>query len=195
MKQEKLMLKLDAIWQADNQQKQFRLLLEAMSRPGKCYDIAAIPEHGSVALSVLATLLDAEVSLADPHGLLCKDDWPMLQTRPASPDQADYILCDGDQVLDVMPKLGTLKSPEQSATLIIVVKELGLPKTGQCVLNLKLTGPGVASDRLLSVIGLHNEWLSNRLDWNSSFPLGVDMIMIDSDRITAIPRTTKVELL
>lgn len=189
------MLKLDPIWQPDSQQKQFRLLLEAMSRPGECYAIATIPEDGSVALSVLATLLDAEVSLADPDDLLRIEDWPMLQAKPELSEQADYILCDGAHPPDFIPKIGTLACPEQSATLLLVVEELGQAINSQSALKMKLTGPGIAASSILSISGLNPEWLSVREDWNDSFPLGVDWILVDRARITALPRTTKVELL
>lgn len=189
------MLKLDPIWQPDSQQKQFRLLLEAMSRPGECYAMATIPEDGPIALSVLATLLDAEVSLADPNDLLRNEDWPMLQAKPELSEHADYILVDGGQFPDFMPKLGTLASPEQSATLIFVVEELGKTISSQGTLKLKLTGPGIAASSILSISRLDPEWLSMREDWNDSFPLGVDWILVDSARITALPRTTNVELL
>ena len=189
------MLKLDTVWQPDSQQKQFRLLLEAMSRPGECYAMATVPEDGPVTLSLLATLLDAEVSLADPNDLLRNEDWPMLQAKPELPEQADYILCDGAQPPDFIPKIGTLACPEQSATLILVVDELGQTISSQSALTLKLTGPGIATSKILSICGLDSDWLSVREGWNDSFPLGVDWILVDSARITALPRTTKVELL
>lgn len=184
------MLKLDPIWHSDNQQKQFRLLLEAISRPGRCYPLLKHSDNGSVALGILAILLDAEVSLADPHHLLQKSDWPMLQAKLAESEQADYLVCDALRNPDFMPRIGTLQSPEQSATIVLVVNKLGKGNV-----NLKLTGPGIKKSENLIISGLSLQWLSKREDWNCSFPLGVDFILIDDEQVTALPRTTKVELI
>ena len=184
------MLKLDTIWQPEIQQTQFRMLLEAMSRPGGCYSIFKHPAKQNASLTILAILLDAEVSLADPHNLLDKRDWPMLQAKPSLPEQADYIVCDAAQVPDFLPKLGTLPSPEQSATLLLVVDKLG-----QGDLQLRLSGPGVEKTKLLAISGLDAEWLSRREVWNAAFPLGVDFILVDANQVAALPRTTKVQVL
>lgn len=183
------MLSLDPIWLPDTQQIHFRQLLEAMARPGKCYPLTTVPEEGPSVLAVLSTLLDAEVSLADPHDLLRSDDWPMLQATSASAEQADYVVCNGNRVPNFTPKLGTLPSPEQSATLILVVDELG---EGDNQLN--LTGPGIADTENLLIKGLDKQWLAMREDWVCAFPLGVDLILVDGKQLVALPRTTKLEV-
>ena len=181
------MLNLEPIWQADYQQAQFRHLLDAMSRPGHYYALPHVPEDGTVALAILATLMDAEVSLADPHSLLRNKDWPMLQSKSVAASQADYVLCDGKRVPDFQPKMGTLSSPEQSATIIIVIDDLSSGDT--C---LKLTGPGVKTTNTMVISGLVPEWIEVREAWNCAFPLGVDLILVDQTQIAALPRTTKV---
>lgn len=184
------MLTIDRIWQADTQQAHFRLLLDAMSYPGKCLSLKILPEKSLVALTILSTLLDAEVSLADPHNLLNKEDWQMLQAKSEGSDQADFILCDASQAPDFTPKLGTLNCPEQSTTFVLVVDKLG---EGDHKLN--LTGAGIKENKTLLVKGLNSKWLSTRNEWCSSFPLGVDLILIDDQNISALPRTTKVEVI
>lgn len=184
------MLTLESIWQAENQQAQFRLLLEAMARPGSRYTFFEHPDESSVALAVLATLLDAEVSLADPQKRLTDKDWRMLQVRSAELEHADYILHTGMQPsTDLVPKPGTLASPEKSATVILVVDELG-----QGDMALTLSGPGIKTQQQLIVSGLDAWWLSMRELWNSAFPLGVDFILVDEKQVVALPRTTKVEV-
>ena len=184
------MLSLDPIWMPDTQQSHFRLLLDAMARPGKCHTLTTVPDEGPTVLAVLATLLDAEVSLADPHTLLRSDDWPMLQTKSAAVEHADYVICEGSRAPNFTPKLGTLPSPEQSATLILVVDELGQGDT-----RLKLTGPGIADTESLMIKGLDKQWLAMREDWVCSFPLGIDFVLVDGKQLAALPRTTKVEVL
>jgi len=183
------MLKLDPVWQPDIQQANFRLLLNAMAYPGRYFALHAVPKEGHITLSVLATLLDAEVTLSDPYNLLREDNWPMLQVKSASADEADYVLCDASQLPNFSPKLGTLPNPDQSATLIVKVNKLG-----QGDLKLKLSGPGIKDFERLTVDGLNTEWLSKRNDWICSFPLGVDMILVDAQYVAALPRTTKVEV-
>jgi len=184
------MLKLNPIWQPEIQQSHYRILLDAMSHPGRRYSVTTQREEAPMALAILATLLDAEVSLADPHGLLKNEDSFMLQAKSLGTDQADYILCDGSLIPDFEPKLGTLPSPDQSATLILVVD-----KIGQGNINLKLEGPGIAENEKLAMSGIEPHWFSRREDWVCSFPLGVDFIVVDDTQIIAIPRTTKVELI
>ena len=183
------MLKLDPIWQPEVQQTNFRLLLDAMAYPGRRFALHAVPNKEHAALSVLATLLDAEVTLSDPYNLLSADDWLMLQSKSTSEDKADYVLCDASQSPNFLPKLGTLPDPEQSATLIVIVN-----KIGKGVSKLKLSGPGIKNIEYLIVDGLNSEWLSERNDWVCSFPLGVDMILVDDQCVAALPRTTKVEV-
>lgn len=184
------MLELNPIWLPETQQAQFRLLLEAMARPGRCYSVLKTPAQENAALTILATLLDAEVSLADPHRLLSNDVWPLLQAQPSSPDMADYIVCNAVQAPDFIPKLGTLPSPELSATLVLVVDKLGHGDK-----QLKLSGPGIEKTVRLVVNGLVSEWLSKHDAWNAAFPLGVDFILVDDNQVTALPRTTKVQVL
>lgn len=183
------MLKIDPIWQPDIQQKNFRLVLDAMSYPGRCFTLHSLPDEGAAVLSILATLLDAEVTLSDHHNLLRTDDWPMLQAESSSSDKADYVLCDGSHLPDFSPKLGTLPNPDQSATLILKVNKFG--KGGE---TLKLSGPGIKEIERLSVAGFNTEWLSKRDEWVCSFPLGVDIILVDDQHVVALPRTTRVEV-
>jgi len=184
------MLKIDPIWMADSQQANFRLLLDAMARPGKCHPLEITPEKDPAALALLATLLDAEVSLADHDNLLNDDHWTMLQVKTAHAEKADYVICDGGRAPNFIPKLGTLPSPDQSATVILVVDAIGTGNT-----HLKLTGPGIAKSNQLLIKGLDNQWLEKRENWICAFPLGVDFILLDDRQIVALPRTTKVEFI
>ncbi|MGD8938053.1 MAG: phosphonate C-P lyase system protein PhnH [Gammaproteobacteria bacterium] len=183
------MLNLDPIWTPEFQQQHFRLLLDAMARPGKCQTLINVPDNGPCALAVLATLLDAEVSLADPHALLDSADWPMLQAKSTNAETADFVLCDGTRTPDFTPKLGSLHSPELSATLILMVEELGQGNT-----HLQLSGPGIAGSQTLMIKGLDSQWLVLREDWVCAFPMGVDLILVAGKQVAALPRTSKVEV-
>jgi len=183
------MLALDPIWQPAIQQTNFRLLLNAMAYPGRCFTLHAMPKNGSVALSVLATLLDVDVTLSDPYHLLRAEDWPMLQAKSIAADKANYILCMASQPPKFTPMLGTLSEPEKSATLILIINKL---TDGEQIL--KLSGPGIKDVESLTLDGFNSEWLLKREEWVGAFPLGVDMILVDEQQVVALPRTTKVEL-
>jgi alpha-D-ribose 1-methylphosphonate 5-triphosphate synthase subunit PhnH len=184
------MLELSAIWTPAVQQQLFRALLNAMARPGSLEKNVRFAEGGPSGLPVLAMLVDGEVSLADPHQLLQKSDWPLLQSAEKPADTADYVLCAGDRTPEFVPKLGTLTSPEQSATLVISVGNLNAGPT-----RLKLKGPGIAETTSLDIDGLDRSWIRARQDWVDEFPLGVDLILVSETQLAAIPRTTKVEVL
>ncbi|MES9947224.1 MAG: phosphonate C-P lyase system protein PhnH [Candidatus Thiodiazotropha sp.] len=182
------MLEVAAIWTPNTQQQNYRALLEAMSRPGKV-NVIMQETRDQTYTAILATLLDAEVSLADPDGLLDETTWPMLQANSAKPQEADYVLCSGDRPPSFQPKLGSLPSPEQSATLIIKVDSLS-----QGEMNLLLSGPGVDGTTRCAITGLDPDWFIKRVSWVSAFPLGVDLLLVDDTSVLALPRTTKVEV-
>jgi alpha-D-ribose 1-methylphosphonate 5-triphosphate synthase subunit PhnH len=185
---ETTMLEVAAIWTPNTQQQNYRALLEAMSRPGKAQRIQQ--EAGDQAYTaILATLLDAEVSLADPDALLDEQTWPMLQANSAGPQAADYVLCSGGKPPSFQPRLGSLSSPEQSATIIIKVDALS-----EGEMSLLLSGPGVNGHIRCAITGLEPDWLTKRASWVSAFPLGVDLLLVDETTVLALPRTTKVEL-
>lgn len=182
-------MKIEGIWQAENQQRIFRALMEAMARPGSLYHIGAWLDGASGCRGVLASLLDARSTLADCHGLLDQRDWPLLQARQEVAEKADYLLCQGSSQPNAAPKVGTLTCPDQSATLIIQIDALGHGSR-----TLRLHGPGIESTRTLQLQGLASAWLELR-EQQISFPLGIDIILLDPENLAAIPRTTRLEVM
>jgi len=181
------------IWQPLTQQKSFRRLMDACAYPGRLADLS---DTGAEALSaVLATLLDGEVSLADPDGLVPEHEWPRLEAQCSTPDQADFIVCDGaiapKTAPAFSPRLGTLENPERSATLILRVAKLGGEESQAA--HLTLSGPGIERTQALAVAGLAPAWLSARAAWVAAFPLGVDYILVDRECVTFLPRTTQIK--
>tara|TARA_R110002074_G_scaffold114782_1_gene245440 strand:+ start:71037 stop:71603 length:567 start_codon:yes stop_codon:yes gene_type:complete len=184
------MTKIEAIWTPIVQQQVCRLLMGVMSRPGRIENLAEISCGTSAERAVLATLLDAEVSLCDQHERLDSADWPLLQAQSALANKANYVLCEAANAVDFSPMLGTLSSPENSTTLLLVVDSLG---TGE--IELSVTGPGVNGNQVVRLSGLHKGWLEQRQQWVSLFPLGVDIILLDATRVMALPRTTNIEVI
>lgn len=180
------MIELEPIWRPEIQQRIFRNLLEAFARPGQVRDLTPWLGETNALQAVLATLMDGDVTLADPHGLLTRRDWSLLQARRSVPEEARYIVADGGCTPDFDPNLGTLESPEFGATLLLKVKAVD---SGP---ELSLTGPGIKNRVSLCCLGLNPGWLDKRARWTSHFPLGVDMLIADHARIVALPRTTQI---
>ena len=181
----KMTMKPYSIWQGSVQQSIFRELVEAYSRPGQVRDLTDWINGENARRVVLATLMDGESTLADPHGMIPDEDWPLLQARRDTAESARYVVVDGSRDATLNPCLGRLESPEFGVTLLIAVEEIG---TGS--LLIALAGPGIEERLELCLSGLHPDWLARREDWVGAFPLGVDILFCDAQRIVALPRTT-----
>ncbi len=81
---------------------------------------------------------------------------------------------------------GSDEEPEGSATIILQVAGFG---SGEM---LRLTGPGLAGEQLLTIDGLPAGfaafWRSNR----RLFPRGIDVILCAGDALAALPRTVEL---
>jgi alpha-D-ribose 1-methylphosphonate 5-triphosphate synthase subunit PhnH len=182
-------LLLEPIWQSPTQQRVYRRLVEAMSRPGSVVNLGLADASGQAALAVLATLLDQSVTLCDLDELLSAQEWRFLAARLAPANEAHFVLAHGSigPRSWFAPRLGTLPGPDQSATLVLEGAWLGAGDT-----RLVLSGPGIKATREVLLAGFHSEWFVRRAAWNANFPLGIDLILVDRSRILCLPRTTTV---
>lgn len=185
------MLKIDRIWQGETQQKIFRTLLKCMSLPGEISDLSQYLEKSSALVGVLATLLDGTVTLSDEEELLTQSERYLLQASTAPLETAQFVLIDATKPpqTNFLPSLGELPNPETGATLILQGKSLGRGNT-----LLHLSGAGVKETCPLHLSGFHLEWFVRRQEWVANFPLGVDIILVDSTRVMALPRTTYIQV-
>lgn len=169
------------------QQLNFKALMNAFAYPGSIQNL-----HGqSPALEqVLATLIDGEVTLADPDDMLNGDVRMRLEARMATPESANFIVCLGNRQPAFQPLLGTLEEPEKGATLVVQVQ--GFDATA-AALKLTLTGPGIQKENTLNVAALNEAWLQSRAFWNAAFPTGVDFILVSENHLVAWPRTTQIQ--
>lgn len=178
-------------WMPDAQQQAFRAVLDSFARPGTL--VPAQPP-GAV-LMFLSAVLDESVSLADPLGLVGTDARRLLLAPTAPEAQARFVLLDGRRPPDAgfQPTLGTLESPELSATLVLTVDALSdVLTTADAAVVLQLQGPGVPGTRVLAVSGLHPDWLARRAAWVGAYPMGVDIVLAAPDAMAALPRTTRI---
>ena len=178
-------------WMPDAQQQAFRAVLDGFARPGTL--VPAQPPGAM--LMFLSAVLDESVSLADPQGLVGTDARRLLLAPTAPQAQARFVLLDGRKLVEAgfQPALGTLESPELSATLVLTVDALSdAPITTDASVMLQLQGPGVPGKRVLAVSGLHPDWLARRTAWVGAYPMGVDIVLAAPDAMVALPRTTRI---
>jgi alpha-D-ribose 1-methylphosphonate 5-triphosphate synthase subunit PhnH len=180
-------------------QEHYRLLLDSMARPGKINVMPRLERttpqgiHAAGALVGFA-LLNSDVSFyVDGPSAEDVSLYLLVNTsaRPAEAEEADYIYIDGTAAAEILYRLktGTLPYPENSATVIAAVEELG----GETGLVLTLSGPGVDGERKLSVTGLDVALLEALVTINAEFPLGIDVVLTDpTGRIACIPRSSRV---
>lgn len=173
-------------WLPATQQRAFRQILRAFSYPGR---VCVLDSEAPSALPLLlATLVDGGIRLADPHTLLNEDDRRRLGAASALPENAQFIVHPGSCSPDFHPALGSLEIPEQGATVILLATDL---ESGSC---LRLAGPGIADETSITVKGVDPAWWDQRMEWNASFPLGVDLMLIAGRKVVALPRTTRIAM-
>jgi alpha-D-ribose 1-methylphosphonate 5-triphosphate synthase subunit PhnH len=180
---------LEPIWRPDHQQRAFRMLLDAMSYPGRVFDLHELLGDSRAELAVLACLVDDVVAYSDPDARLNARERGMLNAHCIAPELADYVLHDAScpPAIGYTPRLGDLYRPDSAATLILSGAEVGAGP-----LTLLLEGPGIERQAELPLAGFHTDWFSARADWVSNFPQGVDIFLCDRTRISALPRTCEV---
>ena len=181
---------------AEQEQRAFRALLDAMARPGT---IQQLPEAcvtdgvwGS-ALVVMQCLLDHEVTFAVEADDRSVAEQILRRTgaRTAALADASYVLADAAHAVAVIEgaREGELEEPEHSATVVIVVSSV----TGGTT-RAALTGPGIATVMALELDGIERSALSALLERNAVFPSGIDTVFVDlTGRVVCVPRSTRIE--
>ncbi|MBU2935667.1 MULTISPECIES: phosphonate C-P lyase system protein PhnH [Pacificibacter] len=165
----------------------FRAVMTAMARPGQIATLqGALPPAplSKAAGVVLLTLCDPEtpIYLAPSHDSQQLRDWITFHTgAPFVTAEAAIFAVGTWQDLPVSAfAIGTAEYPDRSATLIVECESLS--NTGAV-----LRGPGIKDQTALS-LPKTDAFQSNA----ALFPLGLDFIFTCSDRLAALPRTTRV---
>ncbi|MGP9437158.1 phosphonate C-P lyase system protein PhnH [Ewingella sp. AOP8-B2-18] len=175
----------------------FRRILKALSEPGTCVKLPAVPGFGalgSASACVLLTLIDQDtplwISAALNDDILRKNlrfhTGAVLTEEPSS---VSFALA--DPALDSATLLafpcGDEMSPELATSVIVQLDGL----SGGTAL--RLTGPGIESERLITPLlpDAVRQYLLNR---PHRFPLGLDFMFTCGDELIAVPRTTRVEV-
>jgi alpha-D-ribose 1-methylphosphonate 5-triphosphate synthase subunit PhnH len=181
----------------------FRVVLEAMARPGTLARLPAAdprcpaPTHAPLA-AVLLTLIDHEVGFAvvarDGDGLAADHLARYLSeatgSRAVAPGVADYVLALGAPSPDLILglKRGTPTYPDESATLLVAAPSL-VAADGPPV---ALAGPGTRPGTTARLAGLTPDALAALATANAEPPLGIDVILADAaGHLVCLPRSTR----
>ena len=178
-------------------QSTFRSVMEAMARPGTVQRIhAAAGTPGAMmrgTAAIALTLFDHDTPVWLDRTMTATADvakWLKFHTSaPVTPDTlaSSFALIGDVQALPSRHRLalGSDEYPDRSTTLIVQVDSLTSGPAYQ------LTGPGIDGTAILQATIRQD--LFERLALNAIlFPRGIDVVLVDDDRIVAIPRTTRL---
>ncbi len=180
-------------------QKIFRKIMDSMARPGKINnldDLDINPPSGLNKSSALIgfALLNSDVTFFTLNNQDEVNEYIKINTSsvPVSKvENAGYIFIKGNASGEIIrnARKGELEYPEDGATIIIDVEKIvkaPVDKTFELILK----GPGVKSEETVYIKGITYEILEEVKLANNEYPLGVDIILSDSDaNILCIPRT------
>jgi len=173
----------------------FRVLLRAMSSPGRVFQLPhhreAFGRRGLLAV-VLGCLMDHEVTYfamdTGPDGL-SREISRYTGSRRADIDTADFLIFPEGTSQGALggAKRGTPEYPDIGATAVYLVEKLG--ETGG---EVEMRGPGINGTVRPLISGLAKTEFGLLREANAEFPLGVDALFLDPDgRVMCIPRSTR----
>ncbi|MDQ6601250.1 MAG: phosphonate C-P lyase system protein PhnH [Chloroflexota bacterium] len=181
----------------------FRTLLNGMARPGAVYQLALAPDT-TPEFAVCMTLLDFEVTYVSTtdetraaRHMEALDQRIALEIgcQQSSFAEATFVVSYGALPAAAWPVLrrGTLAYPDRGATIIYVVDAIGAATRGDPSASLALSGPGIESERYLTVGGLAASEFQRFAATNRDYPMGIDAILLDPQgRVACLPRSCTI---
>lgn len=179
-------------------QQAFRILLDAMARPGRVLELSADCGHPEGLAPVLAagllTLadLDTPVWLGEGFDTPAMRDWLRFHTGAplaVTTDQAALVLLDASTMPALEScSLGTDEAPERGATLLVQVPSL----TGAAAMTWR--GPGIKDSVAMPLCGLDAALWRQRAQLPAVFPRGLDIYLGCGRQVIGLPRSTIVSL-
>jgi alpha-D-ribose 1-methylphosphonate 5-triphosphate synthase subunit PhnH len=178
----------------------FRVALNALSHPGRVFDMpleTALPRQGhGAAAALLLGMLDADTTLWLSPALASSDApaWLRFHTgcqivSDASVAQFLWVAQGGGMPQLTSLQMGSDAYPDTSATCVLEVDSLHSDAGGWC-----LQGPGIPSERHLNAIGLPSDFGAQWANNHASFPRGVDVFLSTATQIAGLPRTTRIQI-
>ena len=178
-------------------QSTFKVLLDALSRPGTIKQVTAQltpPSELNIACAAAClTLFDLETKVWLQPGLNREvKDWLLFHTNCRFTEnikQADFaVIWD----IENMPELSKFKQgtpiyPEDSTTLLITVGAKGFsPASDKLPI---LTGAGI-NQQITMPIALSNSFWQQWQQNHNSYPQGIDIYFFSEAKVVGLPRTS-----
>jgi alpha-D-ribose 1-methylphosphonate 5-triphosphate synthase subunit PhnH len=176
----------------------FRVLLEAMSRPGKRLSVPVQPGmfhcFPEAALPVLLTLADFDTPVwlsDDPSKAVLREYLTFHCGCPVveHPGEATFGLVPADAQPELLAEFnqGLPEYPDRSATLVVVAESL---ETGNGAV---IQGPGVRDQAVIRVAGTLPGFWKYVTANSAMFPQGVDFIFVGDGEMACLPRSVMVK--
>lgn len=172
----------------------FRILLQAMSRPGTICSLTAAKNQRQALLQLLDTLLDQQASFAlfaeDPEFVAHLQS--LTGSRLDNLQRADFLLALTGSSFDQLRRVkrGRLEFPDEGATVVFAVESISETESKG---GLALSGPGIQQTVHRRIQGIDPQDLVALQEINSDFPLGIDAVFIDrAGQLFCIPRSTRI---
>lgn len=190
-------------------QKNFRILMDSMSRPGEVFKLCnnnfiKTPQgFNPNFITILKTLGDNIVSFSLGN-IQSEEIQKYIEVNTgmhcANLSEADYVLfkgCEFDERIMEL-NLGTFEFPEKSATLIIETENILQGKftdSFRSKVEITMMGSGIKDKNIVTICGIDKRYIEGLININSMFPIGVDVIFVDHEgNLTCACRTTKLEV-
>ncbi len=179
-------------------QKIFRVMLDAMSRPGLVQTVPDVGVRGPdgaprEAFALLLALCDHDTPVWLDASLRQSAIARWLAFHSSAPTTSDPALasfgvlplgCDAPAFEDFAQ--GDARYPDRSTTLLVLCEALvgGEPLT--------LEGPGIESRVSIAPRGLPDNFTAQAQENHRLYPRGVDFLLLAGDQLLGLPRSTRI---
>lgn len=173
----------------------FRVLLEALARPGRPLELPELAMDPRLPNALLLPLALADLGTSFwVHGLYDERERKLAAdvvreatgARLAAPNVATFVVClDGDPSVPSRVRIGSELAPEAGVKMAVQVENFaaGAP--------INITGPGIA-EAFITTVGLDRAFLKALRNRNQP-PAGIDTWVFDRHhRVLALPRSTRI---
>lgn len=173
----------------------FRVLLEALARPGRPLELPELAMDPRLPNALLLPLALADLGTSFwVHGLYDERERKLAAdvvreatgARLAAPNVATFVVClDGDPSVPSRVRIGSELAPEAGVKMAVQVENFA---AGAAI---NITGPGIA-EAFITTVGLDRAFLKALRNRNQP-PAGIDTWVFDRHhRVLALPRSTRI---